>query len=84
MGSNLTSPNIFSIYFFCTKILCVEFGLMLAEGDHSHEFTAPVAYSDEQLSDLIDTSLDKMDTSRDGFIDFVEYRAAHKALNLSL
>lgn len=61
-------------------IFSVEFALLLAEGGDSHEVQN--AYNDEQLANLIDASLDKMDTTRDGYIDFVEYRAAHKELML--
>lgn len=58
-----------------------ELNWIVAEGgsENSHESTG-VSYSDEQLSTLIDNSLDQMDTNRDGCIDFAEYKHAHKTL----
>lgn len=47
--------------------------------DHSHE---PIVqtYTDSQLENLIDSSLVQMDKNHDGYVDFPEYRAAHKLL----
>uniref|UniRef100_A0A182IDH9 Uncharacterized protein n=1 Tax=Anopheles arabiensis TaxID=7173 RepID=A0A182IDH9_ANOAR len=40
------------------------------EGEHDHE---PVAYTDEQLSGIVDAVMKNMDRNNDGVVDWPEY-----------
>lgn len=40
------------------------------DGEHHHE---PVAYTDEQLSGIVDAVMKNMDRNNDGVVDWPEY-----------